>query len=534
MHARSNRTRRALLLPVVIAAAALGAGAFASPASAQVPTPEEVGIDDGSPVTVGGEPVRFSAEVVFGEDLPAGHTVTMTILFDTPAGAIVPENDADDDDCTTDGPYAADCSLDVDGDRVSFDFLYAATDAVEDDSFAYFASFAVDGATVETVEGAIEVLPVEEGPGEAWPYLHGDAVFTGVEPGSTVEVQPEFLQEQALGDDAAAVILTFSEPEYPFSEGRGADASAGYDNCTDRYFDSPGVTCVVTDFADAPGTVFTPTVPVHYAVSERAPGPVDVCVCYYSAYVVNAAELEDRFGDVDWDAGSGNLFGLRVVSEPESEFADSTVGEIVITTADHPWDLAVDDANAKGALGSKTTVTVEVVNDGPADAYDFFDGPGSYALLGRLPTGLDLVSIDEEGWICLDEADWETYLPSVDPGDLAKLDFACLFDEIAAGETHELPVRVEITGTGAKRDGTLEVVTLDNDGYPGVLEADPKDNSAVFSVNADGHGQLPKTGSSLTPVLGIAAAALVAGVLLFVLTRRRGPSEPASEPEAEE
>ncbi|MCD0444408.1 LPXTG cell wall anchor domain-containing protein [Glycomyces sp. A-F 0318] len=522
MSPHRNRPGRAPLRLALITAAALGAGSFASPAFAQVPTPEEVRFEDGSPVTADGGPALFTAEVVFGEDLPAGHTVAMTVLFDLPAGAFAIEDDDGDGDCTTDGPYDAVCSLEATGDRVVFDFRYTVT-AEAAPGFAYFADITVDGATVDRTEGAIEVLPAEEGPGEAWPYLHGDAVFTGVEPGAAVGVRPEFRQEHALPEDAAAVVVTFSEPEHPFDEGRGADAAAGYDNCVDRYWDHPGVTCVVTDFADAPGAVFTPTVPVDYVVSEAAPGPVDVCVCYYSAYIVDADLLEERFGDVDWDPGSGNLFGLRTVAEPESEFADSTVGEIVIETTDHPWDLTAADVAVKGGEGDRVRVAGAIANEGPASAYAFFDGPGSYAVVGAMPEGAELRALPEDagGLFCLDREDWPHHLPEdVDTGGL---DFACFFQELAAGESFAFAFTVEVTDPDAAGAGWMEVLALDDDGYPGVLDADLGNNTAAITLDGAGSGRLPSTGSSLTLALGVAAAALAAGVLLFVLGRRRRP-----------
>jgi len=520
-------------LAAVLGASALGLGAFALPAAAQPPAPIEAAYDLAGPVEAGGETRHGGFTIIFGEDFEPGvHTVSFDLAVDAPEGTFRFEGEGLDPRCEgDDAANRLSCTQEEAGSDVFFDFDFGAAEGAEAGLYPYAVTLFVDGEQADASSGEIEVVPAEgaEADSSAWPYLHGDAVFTDVEPGSTVEVQPEFLQEWAFPDDAAAVIVTFSEPEYPFNEGRGADASAGYDNCVDRYFDAPGVTCVVTDYEDAPGTVFTPAVPVHYAVSDTAPGPVDVCVCYYSAYVVNAAELDERFGDVSWDAGSGNLFGLRVVNEPESEFEDSTVGEIVIKTADNPWDLAVDDVNVKGDKGAEKTAKVEVTNEGPADAYNFFDGPGSYALLGKLPTGLDLVSIDEDGWICLEKADWANYLPGEDAADLAALDFVCLFEEIAVDQTRTLPVHVKITADGSHSDGTLEISALDNDGYPGVLEADATDNTARFSVNADGSGQLTKTGSSLILVIGVAAAILIAGVLLFVLGRRRRATGAADE-----
>jgi len=80
---------------------------------------------------------------------------------------------------------------------------------------------------------------------------------------------------------------------------------------------------------------------------------------------------------------------------------------------------------------------------------------------------------------------------------------------------------VKITDANATGKGTLEVAAIDNDGYPGVADADKKNNKADITVNGSGSPQLPKTGTSMGMIIGVAALVLVVGVVLFVLSSRR-------------
>ena len=516
MTAPKNRFGRTpLRLAAAVGAAALGAGAFALPAQAQAPVPTEVFVEDYSPVTVGGTPELFGLRIAFGDDFEEGaHTVTATVEIDAPDNTfVIGLPDGSGSDCPfNEANTVISCSTE-EAEATSFwEFRYAPVLEAGPGTYDYTVTFAVDGETVTTVEENIEVTAHEDG-GE-WPYLHSDVDAYDVAPGDTPEFEPEFLQDQALMDDAAAVIVNLRGNEY-LPHGL-ATPVADYDNCvTEEWGD---VHCVVTDFEDLPGTVFTFSDPVGFKVSETAPGPTSVCGCVYEVFPVDADTLEAGYGGVFWDEGSDNLFGLRTVADPESEFDEPYSGNIDIDTAENPYDLAVSDVNVKGDKGTETTVIIPVTSEGPADAVSFFDGPGSYVLLGALPTGVDLVQIDDEDWSCIDPAEAEMFLPGED---LEGLDFACFFTELGAGETKNLPVRVKVTGTDPKSDGTLAVIALNDDSYPGVADADAKNDTAKFTVNAGGSGQLPTTGASLGLVIGGAVLVLIAGVLMFVLTRRR-------------
>jgi LPXTG-motif cell wall-anchored protein len=516
MNAPANRPGRALTrLAAITAAASLGTLAFAAPAAAQAPVPVGVYVEDNAPVAVGEEPTLFAAQINFGEDFPTGtHAVTATITIDAAAGLFAI---GDDSECTPDAAGTeVECVQGAADRNTYFDFPYAAT-AAPTAVYDYTVVFEVDGETVATVEDSLQVTRTGQNPPVGTPYLHAPVSHSGVAPGTSVEVSPVFLQDRLLLAETVAVVVHFRGANLLDSHD-DVKVAADYENCV---AEEQGMACVVTDFTNRPGQAFTVTDPATYAIDAEAPGPIEICDCLYNVTTANARELENRFGGVFWDEASDDLLGIEATADV-GEYGEPVLGTVSITTAANPYDLAVSDVKVKGAKGTKTTVDIAVTNEGPASAYHFFhlEGPGSYALLGNLPTGLKLVAVDER-WACLDEADWDEHLGDDYDGDLGELDFVCFFNDLAVDQTRELAIEVEITGTTAKTDGTIEVIALEDGGYPGVADADAKNDTAKFSVNGGSAAQLPKTGTSLTLIIGIAAVVLAAGIVLMVLTARR-------------
>jgi len=504
----------------VLGTAALGVGAFALPAAAQTPEPAaEVFFDE--PVEAGADFATGMIELQFGDDFePGAHDVTAQLSV-YGNGWQLAEGTTDDGTCELGGipEQWVNCTAEDADAAIEFVFDYRAGAEMPSGEYDYALLIGVDGVNLDPINGTVEVDGDDDNndPTEDRPYLHGDTEYTDVKPGDSVAVTADFLQAEALPADTAAVVVTAFGTEY-IPHGL-AWATAEYDNCS-VYEDS--VTCVVTDFEDLPGTVFGFADPITYEVSETAPGPFDVCGCSYIVRTVNDEELEEDLGGVTWDEGSDNLFGLRVVSEPESEFDDPDLGQITITTTEHPFDLSVADANAKGAKGDQVQLTVPVKNLGPADASVFFDGPGTYGLIGELPKGLELVKIDsDDDTVYCFEPDDLMVKDSFPNSDLKNADFVCLFQGLDAGASFDFKFTVKITDASANGKGTLEVAAMDNDGYPGVGDADTKNNKADITVNGSGSGNLPKTGASLGLVIGVAALVLVAGVVLMVVTSRR-------------
>lgn len=518
MSAPKNRFGRVSRRLAAAAAAGLaGAGAFATPAAAQTPAVEAVFVEDYSPVTAGRDATLFTAQIIFDAAFPAeGHGVTATFTVDAPEGAFGIENDGDDEDCAPNAAgTAVTCARDA-GESVYFDFLYAATPEAEAGVYDYTVDFAVDGETVETFTGDIEVAAGAEG--SARPYLHGGVDLGEVDPGGSAGATPVILQEEALDADAAAVLVEFDGQQTLVSNNDPVEILAAYDNCT---AEGDGVACVIADFEDAPGQAYTFTGPVEYRLAEDAPGPYEYCRCEYRVSTLTEDEAESRYGDGVLEL-DGDLLGLTATEEDGQGF-DPVAGTITLAGTANEYDLSVGAVDAKGAKGDEVTVRIPVANEGPASAYTFFDGPGSYAVVGELPKGAALVAIEDgDEWNCFTGSDMASYLNDEVTADrLAELDFACLFFSMEQGADRELAVTVEITDADAEGAGSVEVLSFEHEGYPGDFEADAANDTAAFTLDGSGSGKLPTTGTSMTVIYVAAAAVLVAGVLLLVLTRRR-------------
>ncbi|GAA2165751.1 MULTISPECIES: LPXTG cell wall anchor domain-containing protein [Glycomyces] len=510
--------RRAL---AVLGTAALGVGVFALPAAAQPALPTvDVVFDE--PVYAGADPATGSIHLEFGDDFEPGEHEVFAQLSVYGNGWLLAGGETDDGACLMEAvpPQWVNCTAeDADG-SIDFAFDYSAGIEMATDEYDWTLLVSVDDVAYDPIHGTVEVEG-DDDPGENdedWPYLHSYLEYTDVKPGDAVGVTADLLQEVPLAEDAAAVVVSASASDY-IPSGQVA-LTADYDNCIQD--DQEYVTCVITDFEDAPGTVFGFADPITYQVSGQAPGPVDVCSCSYWVRTVNADELEDLYGGVFWDEDSDDLFGFRVVDEPESEFVDRWNGDISITTTANPFDLSVADSNIKGAKGTQVTVSVPVKNLGPADAPLFFDGPGSYGLILDLPKGVELARLDsDDDTVYCFEPDEAQVVNSFPQSDLKNADYVCIFDSLGADESFDFKFTVKITDANANGKGTLEVAAMDNDGYPGVADADTKNNKADITVNGTGSGNLPKTGASLGLVIGVAALVLVAGVVLMVVTSRR-------------
>lgn len=530
------RFRRAARL-----AAATGAGILAAtvalPAFAQTPDNPEVEFYLEELVVVGHEE-SYSASVHpdFGDDgYLAEHDVSTAFEIDAPEGTFVfdlPEYCA-----PAEIGIGVDCFSRPQDQIWSLWWDYRAADDAETGVYDYQMTVSVGGEAVEEFRGAIEVVGGED-PDPHRPFLHGAVEETDVAPGSTVDVTPKFRQEKALSDTAAAVVVTFGDPFGRVGiELDGAEAIADYDNCFDgqRYSDR-GITCVITDYKDSPGSIFTLSGPIDYAVAPEATGPLAICHCYFSAFTVNASDLANEYGGEFWNPASSNLLGLETAEDwdgPVDEYDAPYMGHIIIVTGDNPFDLALEDVNVEGEAGDEVTVTVPVANNGPADAYSRVDSYGSYGVRAQLPAGLELMEVDPAGdWSCLGPESLEdAYEYQSDRTELDRFDFFCYARSLDAGASLDLTLTVEITDATEATDGLIEVREIYESQYTDSLDSDLGNNLAVIGVNAadqigggqddDASGKLPVTGLSLTVVGGIAGAALAAGAVMFVLVRRR-------------
>ncbi|WP_335991708.1 LPXTG cell wall anchor domain-containing protein [Glycomyces sp. MUSA5-2] len=511
-------------LAAAAGAAVIGAGLFALPAYAQAPAPVDVVHPSDHLITADDSEHAGSLTIVFGDDFAEGeHDVTAVFSLAPDTGVYYwADNDPSYGGCGPDATTALlHCEAEDAGRTVDFSYWYAAETGADPGSHPYTITIAVDGETVQVVDETMGVAA----PGGERSYWHSNIAFDPVEPGSAVQVSPEFLQSGPLPADTAAVVVTVSGSDY-LSNGLTRPA-ADFDNCVAEEY--PAVHCVVTDFPDEAGRAFTFSDPVGIDVDAAAPGPMTLCGCSFSVEAINQDLLDERFGGVFWDEGAADLFGIEPVADPESEFLDSPAGYIDIATARHYYDLAVADGTIESG---EVTTTVTVRNLGTAAAPPVFDGPGSYALIVDLPAGVEPVgaaAVGEWSYCEDDAADNPLFLDTMPAADLDGADVVCIFQSLGPESDLAFELTVKATGPGAGADGSVQVVAFGDHDYPGRLDADEGNNSADLTLNGAGSGQLPKTGSSLTWILAGAAAALVIGIVLFAVSRRRRGDDTAEE-----
>jgi LPXTG-motif cell wall-anchored protein len=513
-----ERIGRRSAAAVVLAAAVAGTGAFAPPAAAQGPAPEIV-LDLDGPLVAGGMPRAATLDVAFDED-PADPLV-MTLDIDAPDGTIT---FGIGHGCTTydPSPYI-ECEIEDPGTANEFLFPVAAAAGTELGEYEYTLLVYFDATETYTETGTVEVVE-HRYEGTFTDYDAADVAHTGVEPGSAVDVNPRFSTDAALPDDLY-VTAVWLGPGFTSLDAEGVvGIEAPWDNCfADVWRSTPGGHfCFFTEFEDLPGTAFQFTHPIEYTVDPGAPGPLAVCACEYEVLSMDQATFERQYGAPSWDEGSSNLLGLTAAGDQDPIDGDNR-GGITIETTDHPFDLTVGGAKIRGG---EVELTIPIGNDGPAAATDrpAYAGDPSYFVRGQLPEGAALVSIGDtedpgdDGWRCFDENEIEDRREALEAGSgLDRIDFACAFDGLGAGESVDIVLTVDVSDATGKA-GRVEVDAFLR-GVDGVnLDGDLANNSAALKI---GGPSLPDTGGSTIAFVAAAAGALILGAVLFLVTHRR-------------
>jgi LPXTG-motif cell wall-anchored protein len=386
--------------------------------------------------------------------------------------------------------------------------------------------------------GAFTAPAAAQDGGVAYPFVHSDLSFTGVEPGESLSVTPTLFQEDPLPDDTAALIVNYWGSAGPGFLRDDVRTDVPYDNCAWGMLYPQTIYCIVTEFEDLAGSAIAPTVPVTYAISETTPGPIDICRCGYRVFAVDAAVLERDFGYPTWDPDSENLLGLEAVDAwdgPSSVDKPRESGRILAETTEHPYDLEVEDLAFAGAAGEEISAPLPVGNLGLADTLLTVEVPGSVTVRGELPDGLQFLGVEIADdpypeWTCLSEDDElaQEYARIGDATELHRLDFACFTHPIDTDDARGgLRLTVKITDPDAVAGGMIETDVVDYEGWPGNLESDLANNRSDIVVTVEDAAapppRLPATGMSTTMPLA-AMTTLVLGTALLVLARRRRDS----------
>lgn len=246
---------------------------------------------------------------------------------------------------------------------------------------------------------------------------------------------------------------------------------------------------------------------------------------------INASYTADGFdGPVGRDDEFGDGPPLRLEKLPDAEFGDGneSFANVLFDVGTNPADLAAEGAEIAGDVGDAVTVGIGVTNHGPADIPPLSPGEGSSEFENQaitrvtFPDGVTVLEIlPPEG----DLQFTSSCVPVVDGvpdeqrrNEVDGLSYECRVSETALGveETWRFPFRVEITGSEAAT-GEVEV-------SEGANDPDPSNNvtTVTLTPGADGGGgQLPVTGSATGVMAGAGGIALVVGVGLYLLARRR-------------
>ncbi|SDL60976.1 LPXTG-motif cell wall anchor domain-containing protein [Glycomyces sambucus] len=518
--------RLAAALAALLAASAAGAGAFAPPAAAQNPAPSSVVLDLDGPLVAGGTPRAATLDVAFDED-PTGPLV-MALDVDAPDSTVYFGQGAG---CHTydPSPYI-ECEIEEAGTANAFGFAVAAATGTELGEYDYTLTIYYGAVEVHTETGTVEVVE-ERYEGVFTDYAIEDTTATGVGPGAVVDVNPRFSAGSAFPGDLYATVLWFGTG----LRGMGAEGvrnDAPWDNCTPNIWETmfDGYFCFFLDFEDSPGTAYQLSEPIPYTVDANAPGPLAVCGCGYHVFALNEETYERDFGELSWDEGSANLIELVTAADQGAVDGDDAADLVIETTA-NPYDLTVAGADLGGG---EVEVTVPIGNDGPAMAAyrPEFEAEPSFLLRGQLPEGAQLVSVAEVdiyGWRCLDDSEIDDRREALEAGSgLDRIDFACVFNGLDPGESIDVVLTIDTTdATG--RAGRIEVDAFYR-GVDGVnLDGDMSNNAAALTVD---DRSLPNTGNSSIVFIAVAAGAVVIGVVLFLITRRR--EQPAAAPDLTE
>ncbi|MEV3936885.1 LPXTG cell wall anchor domain-containing protein [Glycomyces sp. NPDC049804] len=369
-----------------------------------------------------------------------------------------------------------------------------------------------------------------------WDYSVNASDFEDVAPGDTVTPEIEFAN---TGENTSrGVIFGFWNDDPHLS------VASEYSNC--GIFREQEVMCAFPDLTPAPGEVYelSADTPISVTLGANVPGPMT----FRQGFHVSALDSWGQYylDEVEFfDAENELVFELTDRTEIEES------SQTTIVSAANPFDMTVAGQRIDGEAGKDATVPVVIGNLGPADALARphpGSGEGRFGIAIQLPTGVEATGFNEYGYIEVDgtfcnSAELNEWMGNIDPAvfGLERIDVMCDGpDTLAVDEEYAFELPVTVTDAKSATDGLISVMegadTWDFTGFEehwGLTEADfptidgdLENNVAALSLNAavpggNGSEQLPTTGVSLTVIGATSAAVLAAGVVLFVVLRRR-------------
>ncbi|WP_457514945.1 peptidase [Streptomyces sp. TE33382] len=377
------------------------------------------------------------------------------------------------------------------------------------------------------------------------------ARITGAEPGGGFGMPFSVLNK---GTEEVAKVWV----SYAVSPGlRPADS---YSNCEygtayshDENPDSHYAVCAI-DQPLKPGVVYAPERPVGLKALDSA--------MYDDVYMTVTGTEPDPSGDGGSDPVPGTGAPLKLVEKGPADEADREKHPeryaVTDVTSDNTADYALTGEKLTGKVGDKVTADVKFINKGPAWVY-LEQGQGAATVDIRIPAGTSVVKPDgfchkvttshyrcgtSQSWV--DENTGETYsfvlrIDKAVDNAVGKVTFtgkARPFDRNPANDTAEIVIDAGSGGTGGSSSTGGSSGSSSTGGATGSTGGSSGSSSTGGSTSSTGGSSTSSTGStgsqttaggdlaatgatSTGPLIGAAAAALVAGGGILYAVRRR-------------
>jgi hypothetical protein len=302
-------------------------------------------------------------------------------------------------------------------------------------------------------------------------------------PGSTVELPWGIWNQGSRA--ASSVSVDFLMPQYVAIQSTPGCVVAG---------DGRSAHCEGPALSPTDGPVFFP---VSVKVSSVAPGPVNL-----GRGIIAASGVAAPAPTTARKASAVRKFSKFTAKNSKSGATDQVPGDnsvqFAVTTTDNPNDLQVTAGTASGAVGSTVKVPVTVRNHGDSDS------PNTILAL-KAPSGTEIA-----------DADATSHCTAVTAGTEYRCDIGTL-TKAAGASTVDIAFKIDAAVVGD--DGTAKISGPARD-------KNPANNTAKIVITVAGDtggigGGLPVTGVTAGLIGGIGGLALVAGAVLFVMSRRR-------------
>ncbi|MGH3737775.1 MAG: hypothetical protein ACRDT6_19505 [Micromonosporaceae bacterium] len=339
----------------------------------------------------------------------------------------------------------------------------------------------------------------------------------GVEPGTVRSLEFGVLNSGTT--TAKDLVVLIQLPVYLSFDDR-------YDNCV--YRDERTAECRF-DGEIPPYHVWTPSAqtPITVSLHPNAPGPVRL---WMQIEVQDVGQVDEVSGHVV----KGQVTGASAALLADPDRRDSRL-TLKVTTTPQRADLAAIGATVTGKVGDALPVKVGVRNHGPNDFLPQSSNP--YYAMFRMarPHGTLVTKAPYSCFSVIDgeRVDWDN------PGAPGGFEYRC-FDPVPAGET--VWYEFELTIISARTDGgEVDFDGLEGDERPGndsaplVVRvaggtASPSVSPSASPGAGGGGGGLPVTGTPLAGLVGGGAAAVLLGIVLFLVGRwRRTPAAVTGE-----